>query len=154
MFNYKMFKGIIFAFLLQPGLSFSGSSDCSLPFSKVPTTKITLPDNINYNNYKGQEGFIDFSNEYFDGNMQKAFKAVSKAVIMRLGWRTFWGTTKDFLDYRNTILDAEGNIHKGFYGKEGFARLIEQHFQGARYKARLNTRSVLGREKYEGLGWL
>ncbi len=109
--------------------------------------------------YIGQEvGYPKFADIHTGGEMQKAFinvsSVLSKEVFKRLGWQQFQGTTKEFKDLKDQILDETGELKKEYIGQEeGYPKFADTHTGGEMQKAFKNVSSVLSKEVFKRLGW-
>ncbi len=109
--------------------------------------------------YIGQEeGYPKFADIHTGGEMKKAFinvsSVLSKEVFKRLGWQQFQGTTKEFKDLKDKILDETGELKKEYIGQEeGYPRFADIHTGGEMQKAFINVSSVLSKEVFKRLGW-
>ena len=111
-----------------------------------------------YQKYIGQEGCIKFADTYLRGNMRRAFDKVSSIlsteVFKRLGWQQFHGTTQEFKDLKDLILDEAGNLKEEYIGQEaGYPLFADSHTGGEMTKAFINVSSVLSKEVFKRLGW-
>ena len=107
--------------------------------------------------YQGMEGYVRFSEEHYDGDMQKAFinvsSVLSKEVFKKLGWQKFQGSVKEFKSLSDLILDERGEIKEEYQGMEGYAHFATRHHDGDMFKAFLNASSVLGKAVLKKSGW-
>ena len=90
--------------------------------------------------YEGMEGYVRFAEEYFSGNMKKAYINVSavldKSEMKLLGWRQFQGKASEFHKLEQVILEDDYNILKDDYqGMEGYVRFAEEYVSGDMQKA-------------------
>ncbi len=122
--------------------------------------------------YIGQEeGYPRFADTYYggekkeNGDMQKAFlnvsSVLSKDMFKRLRWQAFYGTTKEFKDLKDLILDEIGELKKEYIGQEeeGYPRFANTYYGGEKkengemQKAFINVSSVLSTDMFKRLGW-
>ena len=107
--------------------------------------------------YIGQEGYALFTEEYYAGNMQKAFinisSVLSESEFKDLGWQEFYGSELEFYELMGKILDESGKLREKYIGQEGYALFAKDHYGGAMQKAFLNVSSVLSESEFKELGW-
>ena len=107
--------------------------------------------------YLGMDGFAQFADTFYGGNMHKTYINISvvldKKTKQQLNWQFFYGTTKEFRELRNKILDSEGSIRAEFYGMQGYAQFAEKHFEGNMLKAYMNVSAVLDKKPKHSLNW-
>ena len=107
--------------------------------------------------YKRMEGYAKFSEEYFDGNMRKAFLNVSAVLSPRemtqLEWQQFHGFDQEYHDLKSLIIDEKGKIKQEFVGMNGQAEFAEDHFGGIMLRAFLNVSAVLSKSEFKKFGW-
>ena len=100
--------------------------------------------------YKGSDGYAQFAEEYFEGDMEKAYKNVSAVLgggsrlMKQLDWQGYQGQVSDFNKLREKILNEDGSIKKEYKGNDGYALFTEEYFKGDMQKAYQNVSSVLG----------
>ena len=100
----------------------------------------------------GMDGQAEFAQQYFGGNMRKAFLNVSavlsKSEFKKFGWQQFQGTVLEYNRLKSLITDESGNIRsdflKNYEGMDGLARFAEEHFDGNMLRAFQNVSAVLG----------
>ena len=102
-------------------------------------------------------GYARFAEEYYDGDMFKAFQnassVFSKEVFKKLGWQQFHGSVEEFYEIRKLLLDEKGRIKEEYKGMEGYARFAEDHYAGDMFKAFQNASSVLSKAVLKSSGW-
>ena len=107
--------------------------------------------------YQGMEGYARFAEEYYAGDMQRAFQnassVLSKVVLKKSGWQAFHGSVEEFYQIRKWLLDEEAGIKKEYQGMEGYARFAKEHYDGDMLKAFINASSVLSKELLKKSGW-
>ena len=100
--------------------------------------------------YKGSDGYVKFAEEYFEGNMQKAYKNVSAVLgggsrlMKQLSWQGYLGQVSDFNELREKILKEDGSIREEYKGSDGYANFAKKYFEGNMKKAYQNVSAVLG----------
>ena len=107
--------------------------------------------------YLGMKGYALFAEQYFSGDMRKAFVNVSavldKGKFKELGWQVYLGSVSEFSALRDKILDQRGNLRKEHFGMEAYALFAEKHFDGTMSKAFVNVSAGLDKRKFKELGW-
>ena len=109
--------------------------------------------------YQGQEkGYIKFSDEYYGGDMFKAFQnassVLSKEMFKKLGWQQFRGSTKEFKELQSKLIDENGELNQEYQGQEtGYIKFSDAHYGGDMVKAFKNASSVLSKKMFKKLGW-
>ena len=124
--------------------------------------KILKEDGSIREEYKGSGGYANFAKKYFEGNMLKAYKNVS-AVLggfremrrLKLGWKSFEGTTDQFKDLKKLFESIEREELKG---KKGQLRVAREIFKGNKKRAYDMVSALreylLGRaEAFDELDW-
>ena len=112
--------------------------------------KILNEDGSIKEEYKGSDGYVQFAEEYFEGDMQKAYKNVSavlgggSSLMKQLDWQKYQGQVSDFNKIREKILNEDGSIRKEYKGSDGYTLFAEKHFEGDMQKAYKNVSAVLG----------
>ena len=105
----------------------------------------------------GKQGYLKFAEDHYDGAMQKAFINVSSVlddeVFVKLGWQQFQGSAREFQELIGKILNADGSLKEKYFGKQGYLKFAEDHYDGAMQKAFINVSSVLDDEVFVKLGW-
>ena len=115
--------------------------------------------------YIGQEhGYPLFADTFYGGekkekgNMLKAFSNISAVLstelFKKLGWQAFHGTTKEFRELKNQILDKDGNLKAEYIGqKQGYPLFADTFYSGNMRKAFSNVSAVLSKDIFQQLGW-
>ncbi|MCY4321985.1 MAG: hypothetical protein OXC37_06270, partial [Bdellovibrionaceae bacterium] len=107
--------------------------------------------------YMGMEGYIKFADEYYNGQMQKAYMNISailtKKQLQVLGWQQFQGTTIEYGEIRDEILNKEGEIRAEYIGMEGYVKFAEEYYNGQMLKAYMNISAILTKKQLQVLGW-
>ena len=109
--------------------------------------------------YIGQEtGYLQFADTYYGGEMKKAFEnassVLSSVLFKKLGWQAFFGTTSEFKELKNQILDEAGELKKEYIGQEtGYLQFADTYYGGEMQKAFINVSSVLSSVLFKKLGW-
>ena len=130
-------------------------------FNKI-RDKILNKDGLIKEEYKGMDGYIKFAEEYFNGNMHKAYQNISVVLggvleIRRLniGWKMFKGTVDQFKDLKVLFESIEREELKG---EKGQLRVAREIFKGNKERA-YSMVSVLkeyllgNKEAFKELGW-
>ena len=101
--------------------------------------------------YKGSDGYVNFTKKYFEGDMQKAYLNVSAVLgggdsrlMKQLDWKAYLGSVSDFNKIRGKILNKDGSIKEEYKGSDGYALFTEKYFEGDMQKAYINVSAVLG----------
>ena len=100
--------------------------------------------------YKGSAGYVKFAEEYFEGDMLKAYKNVSavlgggSSLMKQLDWQQYQGQVSDFNKLREKVLNEDGSIKEEYKGSAGYVLFAEKYFEGDMQKAYKNVSSVLG----------
>ena len=107
--------------------------------------------------YRTMRGYVRLSDEYFGGNMKRAFENVSavlsKAVFKSAGWQQFQGFTKEFKELRSSILNERGNFKKEYRTMRGYVRLSDEYFGGNMKRAFESISAIFGFARTKELGW-
>ncbi len=158
-----MMKYLLILFVLIFFVSSTFALPCENSFSVVVDPQVLKSELIDTNGgihqkYIGQEGCIKFADAYFRGNMRRAFTTMSsmlsKDMFKRLRWQKFIGTTKEFKDLKDLILDETGELKKQYIGQEeGYPRFADTHTGGEMQKAFINVSSILPKEVFKRLRW-
>ena len=112
--------------------------------------------------YKGSGGYANFTKKYFEGNMLKAYQNVS-AVLggfremrrLKLGWKSFEGTTDQLKDLKKLFKSIEREELKG---KKGQLRVAREIFKGNKKRAydmvsALREELLESAEAFDELDW-
>ena len=109
--------------------------------------------------YKGMAGYIRFAEEYFDGDMQKAYKNVSvvlsgSKLMKKLAWQRYQGSVSDFNDLVRNKIFKNGSVRAEYKGSEGYVLFAEKYFDGNMQKAYQNVSAILnGSDLMKKLEW-
>ena len=107
--------------------------------------------------YKGMDGYANFAEKYYEGNMKKTFLNVSavveKSVFQKLGWQEFFSSLEDFRTLRGKILTSNGDIRHKYKGMDGYANFAEKYYEGNMKKTFLNVSAVVEKSVFQKLGW-
>ena len=107
--------------------------------------------------YVGQDGYLKFAKEHYNGNMQRAFINVSavldKTKFKELDWQQFQGYVKEFKELQGRILKANGSIKKEYVGQDGYLRFAKEYYGGEMPRAFHDVSAVLDKTKFKELGW-
>ena len=108
--------------------------------------------------YTGQEGYLKIADTYFKGNMRGAFTTISSVLssvlFKKLGWKQFQGTTSEFKELKNQILDEAGELKEEYIGQEtGYSQFADTYYGGEMTRAFINASSVLSSVLFKKLGW-
>ena len=110
--------------------------------------------------YKGMSGYARYAKEYHGKSMLKAFINVSSvlesSLFDQLGWQQYQGSTEEFSEEREQILNSDGSVKKEYKGMSGYGKYAKKYHGGNMHKAFLNVSSVLGGYwgmKEIGLNW-
>ena len=112
--------------------------------------KILNEDGSIREEYKGSDGYVKFAEEYFEGDMLKAYKNVSAVLgggsrlMKQLDWQAYHGQASGFNELREKILNEDGSIREEYKGSDGYASFAKKYFEGNMQKAYQNVSSVLG----------
>ena len=77
--------------------------------------KILNEDGSIKEEYKGSDGYALFAEDYFEGNMEKAYKNVSAVLgggsrlMKQLDWQGYQGQVSDFNKLREKVLNEDGS---------------------------------------------
>ena len=109
--------------------------------------------------YKGSDGYANFTKKYFEGDMQKAYKNVSSVLgggsrlMKQLDWQAYQGQVSDFNKLREKVLNENGLIREEYKGSDGYALFAEKYFEGDMLKTYINVSAVLGSRLMKQLDW-
>ncbi len=133
---------------------------CPFAFSNLCAEAITtlnpsiLISSSDLQEYRGQNGYLKFVEKRYpylkmDTVFLKISKSLSKQNFFKLGWKAYHGTTAEFRQERDRILDSE----EDFTGMKGYAEYALEHLFGNMPKAFKNVSAVLSKEEFSKLGW-
>ena len=108
----------------------------------------------NLEKYKGVKGYIQYSDEFYNANMDTAFTNVSAvltgAEMKSLGWPTkFYKTTVDYKEQRDELLNSVSE----YYGAQGYIAFANKFYDGEMGPAAQAASSVLGQAKLLKKDW-
>ena len=112
--------------------------------------KILNEDGSIKEKYKGMAGYVLLAKEYFENDMQKAYKNVSSVLdggselMKQLDWQAYLGQVSDFNKLREKILTEDGSIKEKYKGMDGYVLCAEEHFGSNMQKAYEHISAVLG----------
>ena len=110
----------------------------------------TLCKEVSNDSYKGLDGYVDFSKEHADGDMQKGYKLMSALCKFQkvnfaseLGWEAqFQGTTGQFETLRKEL------SNDSFKGLDGYVAFSKEHANGDMQKGYMLMSALC---KFEGV---
>ena len=155
---YRYLK-VFFLFLFVCFIQTAQSEKCYELFQTLNTDEVQsiFSDPVNYNKYKGQEGYLFFVQKTPNSDsMDYIFTMVSKALgedFNELGWQEFHGSELEFRSLREKILDESGKPREKYIGQEGYSLFAKDHYDRAMLKAFMNVSSVLSESEFKELGW-
>ena len=155
---YRYLK-VFFLFLFVCFIQTAQSEKCYELFQTLNTDEVQsiFSDPVNYNKYKGQEGYLLFVQKAPNSDsMDYIFTMVSKALgedFNELGWQEFHGSELEFRSLREKILDESGKPREKYIGQEGYSLFAKDHYDRAMLKAFMNVSSVLSESEFKELGW-
>ena len=107
--------------------------------------------------YQGPKGYVRYSDEFYIGDMKKAYENVSTVLSesekRSLNWQQYKGNTKEFRKERSQILDEKGNVKKEYQGLIGYARYADEFYIGDMKKAYINVSAVFSESEKKNLNW-
>ena len=146
---------------LMKQLDWKGYLGSVSDFNKI-RGKILNKDGSIKEEYKGSDGYVNFSKKYFEGDMQKAYLNVS-AVLggvlevrkLKLGWKKFQGTVDQFKDLKKLFESIE---REELEGEKGQSRVAREIFKGNKIKAydmvsALREELLGSKEGFKELNW-
>ena len=74
-------------------------------------------------------------------------------VFTKLGWQQFQGSASEFQELIGKILNVDGSLKEKYFGKQGYLKFAEDHYDGAMQKAFINVSAVLDDEVFVKLSW-
>ncbi len=105
--------------------------------------------------YENLQGYILFSKQYFDGDMELTFRNVSAKfglpVIKDLRWKKFQGDVSE-VDVIKNIFSTTQKINE-FKDQRGYVLYATMHFNKDMEKAFKNTSVALDPQIFLNLGW-
>ena len=107
--------------------------------------------------YLGMKGYSAFADKHYQGEMLKTYINVSavleKREMNRLGWQAFQGTTEDFFELSNKLLNESGELKEEYIGMKGYVAFADKYFQGNTAKTFHNVSAVSETREMNRLGW-
>ena len=107
--------------------------------------------------YLGMKGYARFADKYYKGDMVKTYNSISasldKQQMLKLNWRQFQGTTKEFKRLRTLILDQKRNIKIQYLGMPGYAHFADKYYKGDMIKTHNNISASLDKQQMLKLNW-
>src|SRR5437773_8035314 len=89
--------------------------------------------------------------------MQPASKIVTPflhdALPILLGWQRFHGTTAEYTQVRNRVLDDQGQPRPEMIGPLGYMNYADTYQNQKMQPAHINVSDVLSRAEFDTLGW-
>lgn len=155
----------ILFFFSYPCFSLENVDLCSSSFlNHSEFVKSFFSDPKNLSQYRGQEGYLTFVEEYLsvlkmNTVFNSALKVVSKDNRTILGWQQYRGTVNEFQKERLQILNEKGRIRIKYQGMEGYVRYADEFYGGEKRelgnmrKAYSNVSALLSKEDMMDLGW-
>ncbi len=114
-------------------------------------------ENVDWDAYRGTEGYDRMTQEMFDGNPFAAFK-VANYILGKTRFRTLqWGAVQRIAVEKREPLRAalvRGLKDGTLIGPEGYDRFALEQFSGNSALAFSVARSLLGKSDFESLGWV
>ena len=169
LFNRKISNRISIFTLLSvilislPPVSQAGTGDCenAITGKDLILERITKDRASFIRDYQGQRAYLHFTEELpIQLNMAYVFIVVSQNLSEKekkdLNWQQFQGTTEEYRELRELILDNQGNIKSEYIGMDGYTSFANTHFEGDMQKTYKNISAVLGGVKATralGLQW-
>ena len=159
----KFFRFLLFALLFVSLSRVSHSSDenCHNVFSTVKDEvyhRVFNDKPLFIKDYQGQEGYLRFIEGLQKAlNMNYVFKLVFEILNEKekkdLDWQQFQGTTQEFKELRDKVLDEDGNVKLKYVGMEGYAVFADTYFTGDMQKTYKNISAVLDKGQMKQTGW-
>ena len=107
--------------------------------------------------YLGMKGYAAFADKHFQGEMRRTFINASaileKREMNRLGWQQFQGTTEEFFQLKDKLLNESGELKREYRDMKGYAAFAGKHFQGEMRRTFHNVSAVLEKREKNRLGW-
>ena len=158
--NKTIFTLLSVILISLPPVSQAGTRDCenAITGKDLILEKITKDRASFIRDYQGQGAYLRFTEELpIQLNMAYVFAVVSQNLSEKekkdLNWQAFLGTTKEYRELRELILDNQGNIKTEYIGMDGYASFTDTHFKGDMQKTYKNISVVLDKELMRKLGW-
>ena len=115
--------------------------------------------------FKGVEGYIKFSDEYYYGGMDTAYVDASDVIssltsaqkFNELGWSLFPGTTKKLNKIKSILFNSDGTFKERFKGVAGYVTFADEYYHGDMSRAHKYAHhavdSLTSAHKFNELGW-
>ena len=106
--------------------------------------------------YLGMNGYAEFADLYYGGDMFKAFVNVKAALgeeFKTLGWRLFMGSTQQFRSMRGALMDKDGRFLPQYKTITGGILFSEEYFEGDMVKTFTNAAAVFTKQEKTELDW-
>ena len=156
----RFIKHIILFSCFLPALVFSAESAdlCASSFSNPREfIKVFFADSKNFNQYKGQQGFIEFAEEHLSSfKIDAVFNYVSSVLpidkIKNLNWPDHIENIQEIMKKRLNILDK--NYAKEEYRDlEGYINYADEHHKGDMQEAYENILAIVPKYIMKILNW-
>ena len=104
--------------------------------------------------YSGRDGYVRYANEFYDGDMDRAYTQMSAVLSdsekIEVAWGSKYpGSTYDFKMDRERLLNTEAP----YQGQEGYARFAEEFVSGIMSIAFSRMSAVLSDSERKELSW-
>lgn len=108
--------------------------------------------------YHNRAGYVLFADDFYEGNMKKAFMNVaailSKDEFKNLNWgKSYNGTTTRHNNERLRILNSDGTIKHEYRGQKGYVNYSKKYYDEDMLKAYINISSVLTPAEMHEADW-
>ena len=107
--------------------------------------------------FKGADGYLRFSEQYFKGDMRSAFEYAKTHLKNRFYWlrwiHRFDGMAEDFKNLREKILNESQEPKTRFRGEKGLTLFANIYFSKNRQTAFDSVSKVLNRLEFNQLTW-
>ena len=107
--------------------------------------------------YLGMEGYIKYTEDYYEGDMFKAYENVvavlGLTVIKAIGWEMYKFSSSRIRKERGQILDNGGELKAKYRSMAGYSRYAAAYYEGDMQEAHANVLAVLNRFEFGKLGW-
>lgn len=106
--------------------------------------------------YRGQDGYIQFSEKFFSGKMKDCFKyvfiALTKSEFLELGWKSSTRQAEDLKFEIYRILDGK-NVKAEFKNKAGFFKYASYYYPDNPGRAYFAVLDILNESQKKELNW-
>ena len=157
--NKTIFTLLSVILISLPPVSQAETGDCenAITGKDLILEKITKDRASFIRDYQGQVAYLRFTEELpIQLRMDYVFAVVSQNLSEKekkeLNWQAFLGTTEEYRELRELILDNQGNIKPKYIGMDKYASFAHTHFKGNMRTAYENISAVLGKELMKKLG--